>query len=69
MSTNTAACPVCHGMVGKQEDGSLFPHKRYADGAGPAASQPHTLVYCEGGAAPEWAPTARAQVDRAMGDR
>jgi hypothetical protein len=42
-------CPVCHGAVGKREDGSLFSHTRYANGAGYAPQQSHELVVCEGG--------------------
>ena len=45
----TRTCPVCQGLVGVQEDGTLFPHKRYADGAGYGPDQPHDLVPCEGG--------------------
>ena len=49
--TDPHICPVCHGYVGIQEDGTLFPHERYADGAGYGPQQPHTLVPCKGGAA------------------
>ena len=48
-SIYTGTCPVCRGLVGKHPNGTLIWHKRYADGAGPAVNQPHTLVPCEGG--------------------
>jgi len=30
------------------DDGALFDHQRYADGAGPYPNQPHNLIQCEG---------------------
>jgi hypothetical protein len=42
----TGTCPVCHGMVGKQSDGTLFPHQCYADGAGPGPDQSHEMADC-----------------------
>lgn len=45
-------CPVCHGWVAVREDGTLFEHKRYADGAGYGPDQPHDLVRCEAGGWP-----------------
>lgn len=41
-------CPVCKGYVAVRDNGILFPHQRYADGAGYGPDQPHTLVPCEG---------------------
>ena len=47
--TITNTCPVCRGYVGRQKDGTLFPHKRYIDGGGCRPDQDHTQVPCEGG--------------------
>ncbi len=41
-------CPKCKGWVAARETGALFPHKRYADGAGFGRNQPHDLIECEG---------------------
>ena len=41
-------CPKCQGVVGVRDDGTLFDHDRYADGAGPNPDQPHDQIRCEG---------------------
>lgn len=43
-----ATCPTCGGWTGRRQNGVLFPHQRYADGAGFGPGQPHELVQCEG---------------------
>ena len=48
-TTRANICPVCHGYVGRREDGTLFPHQRWIDGGGYGPEQDHTLVPCEGG--------------------
>ena len=48
-ATTTNTCPVCRGYVGRQKDGTLFPHKRYIDGGGCAAGPGSHAVPCEGG--------------------
>jgi hypothetical protein len=44
-----AVCPRCDTPVGLRTDGTLYPHDRYADGAGPGPDVPHDMVPCEGG--------------------
>jgi hypothetical protein len=44
-----STCPVCGNSVGMRTDGTLFPHQRYADGAGYGPKQSHAQVDCEGG--------------------
>ena len=56
-------CPVCDGYVSEREDGQLYPHKRFADGAGHGALQLRDMVQCEGGAPAEPTPEMR-QEDR-----
>lgn len=46
--SGVARCPTCHGAVAVMDDGALFDHQRYADGAGPYPNQPHNLIQCEG---------------------
>lgn len=48
----TKICPVCRGLVGQRDDGTLYPHARYADGGGYAPGQDHSQVPCEGGTPP-----------------
>lgn len=48
--TTMEVCPVCGGVVARRPDGSLFPHQRYADGAGYGPDQSHDMIYCESGA-------------------
>lgn len=42
-------CPECGTSISVREDGTLYPHQRYAEGSGPGPDQDHTMVPCEGG--------------------
>jgi hypothetical protein len=46
--TTGNTCPACGNYAGRREDGTLFPHQRYADGAGYGPNQSHDQVTCEG---------------------
>jgi len=48
VSRGVARCPTCHGAVGVRDDGALFDHQRYADGAGFGPDQPHDMIRCAG---------------------
>lgn len=54
-SQQSSVCPVCQdNYVPKRGDGTLFPHTRYADGAGRALGLSNEQVACEGAPGQLW---------------